>query len=124
MWIVICILVVGIKQGTEKTEVKLGKNGQKTSLTGCTYYTVKPWDPMWDCDLHWLWAPAPGTRSIGPGLEHSIAFTGFIQCCNVTNSVVPFSLPKGSFVGATSLVLQLTNFTKFYIRSLAVARFD
>ena len=48
MWIVICILVVGIKQGTEKTEVKLGKNGQKTSLTGCTYYAVKPWDPMWE----------------------------------------------------------------------------
>jgi hypothetical protein len=28
------------------------------------------------------------------------------QCCNATNSVVPFFLTKDLFVGATSLVLQ------------------
>jgi hypothetical protein len=33
-------------------------------------------------------------------------FTGFIQCCNVTNSVVPFFPFQGFFVGATSLVPQ------------------
>jgi hypothetical protein len=35
-----------------------------------------------------------------------IVFTGLIQCCNVTNSVVPFFPFQGFFVGATSLVLQ------------------
>jgi hypothetical protein len=67
-------------------------------------------------------------RSAGPG-RCLIALIGFIQCCKVTNSVVPFPLFQGFFVGATSLVLQQQStiiilFKTFYIRSLAVARFD
>ena len=44
-------------------------------------------------------------RPVGPG--RCLIVTDFIQCCNVTNSVVPIYFPSPSFfVGATSLVLQ------------------
>jgi len=32
-------------------------------------------------------------------------FTDFIQCCNVTNSIVPFFLSKFFVVGASSLAV-------------------
>ena len=50
------------------------------------------------------WQRSPEKRCTP--LRRSIGFTGFIQCCNVTNSIVPFSPFQGFFVGATSLVLQ------------------
>jgi hypothetical protein len=58
----------------------------------CMYVpkTHRGWFPLFDL-----------FRSIGPG-RCFIEFTGFIQCCHATNSVVPFSLSKaGFFVSAT-----------------------
>jgi len=60
---------------------------------------------------HRWWSPLfVLMRSLGPG-RCLIVFYGFMQCCNVTNSVVPFFPFHGCFgrcykSGATSLVLQ------------------
>jgi len=43
-------------------------------------------------------------------------------CNDVTNSIVPFLPFQKFFVGATTTII--TNFYMFYLRSLAVARFD
>jgi len=54
-------------------------------------------------------------------LANASSYTDFIKCCNVTNcgSVVPFSLSKGFFVGATTTIITiLTCFT------YAVTHFD
>ena len=61
-------------------------------------------------------------RSVGPG-RCLIDFTDFIKCCNVANSIMPFFLSKGLFVGATSLWCY-NKHSSHYIRSLTVALFD
>jgi hypothetical protein len=53
-------------------------------------------------------------RSAGPGRCGSIVFTGFIQCCNVTNSVISFFPFQGFFAGATSPETT-TQYHKFYV---------
>ena len=37
-------------------------------------------------------------RAVSRPGRYLIVFTGFIKCCNVTNSVVPFSLFQGVFL--------------------------
>jgi hypothetical protein len=52
-------------------------------------------------------------RSVGLG-RCLIDFTGFIQCCNVTNSVVPFSPHRGFLCGCycckSNVIFELISF--------------